>query len=450
MSKRKIFLGAITAIALFVLGPATINKVANGTTNTLPAISEIVEINEVQASEVREKGTDTAIYQGANAQKAQASDTFSIAQIGGSVHGRLYDQWTYRSQVSTGIAMGLRMHTYVWMETGGNTMQTANMLNYFLPKIQTPKGSIVALDYEDGAGPSAQANTDNVLYGMRRIRDAGYTPVLYSGKYYIANHLQLDRILAEFPNSLWIASYADMQIRLEPLWGYFPSMPGVAIWQFTSTARAGGLDYNIDLLGITKKGYKHGDAERPVTKPEAVKEGIQADHTPKKAIEAGYTVKVNFSAKSWSNGASIPGWVKGRSYKVIETNGDKVLLEGIMSWIKRSDIEILQTSAQANAQATSSTYVVRSGDSLSGIAQRYNTTVSALQALNNISNVNLIYPGQTLRVSGQATAQRTYTVRSGDTLGTIAQRLGKSIAALQSANGIRNVNLIYPGQTLKY
>lgn len=407
--------------------------------------------NFAQAATIeREYGTDTAIYQGANAQKVQGSDTFSIAQIGGSVHGRLYDQWTYRSQVSTGIAMGLRMHTYLWMQTAGNSMQTANMLNYFLPKIQTPKGSIIALDYEDGAGPSAQANTDNVLYGMRRIRDAGYTPVLYSGKYYIANHLQLDRILAEFPNSLWIASYADMQVRTSPLWGYFPSMPGVAIWQFTSTGRAGGLDYNVDLLGITKKGYKQGDAERPVTKPEAVKEGIKADHTPKKAIEAGYTVKVNFSAKSWSNGASIPGWVKGRSYKVIETNGDKVLLEGIMSWIKRSDIEILQTSSQANAQATSSTYVVRSGDSLSGIAKRYNTTVSALQALNNINNVNLIYPGQALRVSGQATAQRTYTVRSGDNLSVVASRLGTTVGHLQSMNGIRNANLIYPGQTLRY
>lgn len=448
MSKRKIFLGAITAIALFVLGPATINKVANGTTNTLPAISKIVAVDVIQADE-REYGTDTAIYQGASAQKVQASDTFSIAQVGGSVHGRLYDQWTYRSQVSTGIAMGLRMHTYIWMETGGNTMQTASMLNYFLPKIQTPKGSIVALDYEDGAGPSAQANTDNVLYGMRRIRDAGYTPVLYSGKYYIANHLQLDRILAEFPNSLWIASYADMQIRLEPLWGYFPSMPGVAIWQFTSTGRAGGLDYNVDLLGITKKGYKHGDAERPVTKPEAVKEGIQADHTPKKDISPGYTVKVNFSAKTWSNGASIPDWAKGKSYKVIETNGNKVLLEGIMSWVERSDVEILQTSAQAQTM-TSGTYTVRSGDSLSAIAARFGTTVSALQSANGIRNANLIYPGQVLRVSGQATAQRTYTVRSGDNLSVVASRLGTTVGHLQSMNRIRNANLIYPGQTLRY
>ncbi len=448
MNKKKLLLGVAVTTTLFLTGPIVDNATQN--LDQVPAtVQKIVQVDHVKADE-REFGTDTAIYQGASAQKVQASDTFSIAQVGGSVHGRLYDQWTYRSQISTGIAMRLRMHTYVWMETGGNAMQTANMLNYFLPKIQTPKGSIIALDYEDGAGPSAQANTDNVLYGMRRIRDAGYTPVLYSGKYYIANHLQLDRILSEFPNSLWIASYADMQVRTRPLWGYFPSMPGVAIWQFTSTGRAGGLDYNVDLLGITKKGYKHGDAERPVTKPEAVKEGIQADNTPKKDITTGYTVKVNFSAKTWSNGAGIPNWVKGNSYEVIQTNGNKVLLVGIMSWIDRSNVEILSTAKQNSTQATASTYTVHSGDSLSAIAAKFGTTVSALQSANNIHNANLIYPGQVLKVSGQATTSNTYTVRSGDNLSTIASRLGTTVAHLQSVNGIRNANLIYSGQNLKY
>ena len=448
MNKKKLLLGVAVTTTLFLTGPIVDNATQN--LDQVPAtVQKIVQVDHVKADE-REFGTDTAIYQGASAQKVQASDTFSIAQVGGSVHGRLYDQWTYRSQIGTGIAMRLRMHTYVWMETGGNAMQTANMLNYFLPKIQTPKGSIIALDYEDGAGPSAQANTDNVLYGMRRIRDAGYTPVLYSGKYYIANHLQLDRILSEFPNSLWIASYADMQVRTRPLWGYFPSMPGVAIWQFTSTGRAGGLDYNVDLLGITKKGYKHGDAERPVTKPEAVKEGIQADNTPKKDITTGYTVKVNFSAKTWSNGEGIPNWVKGDSYEVIQTNGNKVLLVGIMSWIDRSNVEILATAKQNAIQPATTTYTVRSGDSLSAIAAKFGTTVSALQSANNIHNANLIYPGQVLKVSGQATTSNTYTVRSGDNLSTIASRLGTTVAHLQSVNGIRNANLIYSGQNLKY
>lgn len=159
---------------------------------------------------------------------------------------------------------------------------------------------------------------------------------------------------------------------------------------------------------------------------------------------------MNFSAKTWSNGAGIPNWVKGNSYEVIQTNGNKVLLGGIMSWIDRSNVEILSTAKQNSAQATASTYTVRSGDSLSAIAVRFGTTVSALQSANNIRNANLIYPGQVIRVSGQASTQRTYTVRSGDNLSVVAGRLGTTVAHLQSVNGIRNANLIYSGQNLKY
>lgn len=370
---------------------------------------------------------------------------------GGAVGNEIYDQWTYRSQISTGIAMGLRMHSYIWMETGSNKMQTARMLNHHLPKIQTPKRSIVALDYEQGATSNVQANTDNVLYGLRRVRDAGYTPLLYTGKWFAQQYLDLNRILAEFPNCIWVASYPTSAINTEPLWAYFPSMNGVAMWQFSSTARADGLDYNVDLLGVTKNGYKHGDAEKPVTKPDAVKDGIVADNTPKKDIRAGYTVKVNFGAKVWSTGQAIPDWVKGSSYEVIQTSGNKVLLKDIMSWIDRSNVEILSTAKQNNAQsATTGTYTVQAGDSLSAIATRFGTTVSALQSANNIRNANLIYPGQVLKVSGQATIMSVYTVRSGDNLSTIAGRLGTTVSHLQSVNGIRNANLIYPGQNLRY
>ena len=448
MNKKKFILGVVASTALFLSGPIADNVVQN--VEKAPAIMQkLAQVDQIKADE-REFGTDTSKYQGPNAQKAKGSDTFSIAQIGGAIGNTLYDQWTYKSQVSTGIAMGLRMHTYIWMETGANQMQTARMLNYHLPKIQTPKKSIVALDYEQGATDNVQANTDNVLYGLRRVREAGYTPLLYTGKWFAQQYLDLNRILAEFPNCIWVASYPTTAINTEPLWAYFPSMDGVAMWQFSSTARADGLDYNVDLLGVTKNGYRHGDAEKPVTKPDAVHQGIVADNTPKKDIEAGYTVKVNFSAKTWASGEAIPQWVKGRSYKVIETNGDKVLLEGIMSWIKRSDIEILQTSSQANTQATTDTYTVRSGDSLSAIASRFGTTVNALQTANGIRNANLIFPGQVLKVSGQATIMSVYTVRAGDNLSVIASRLGTTVSHLQSMNGIRNANLIYPGQTLKY
>ena len=448
MNKKKILLGVVASAALFVSAPLAENTIQN-VSIAPPVVKKLVQTDHVKADE-REFGTDTSKYQGPNAQKVKGSDTFSIAQIGGAVGNEIYDQWTYKTQISTGIAMGLRMHTYIWMETGSNQMQTARMLNYHLPKIQTPKRSIVALDYEQGATSNVQANTDNVLYGLRRVRDAGYTPLLYTGKWFAQQYLDLDRILAEFPNCIWVASYPTTAINDQPLWPYFPSMPGVAMWQFSSTARYGGLDYNVDLLGVTKNGYRHGDAEKPITKPDAVKDGIVADNTPKKDIKSGYIVKVNFSAKTWSNGAGIPDWVKGNSYEVIQTNGNKVLLGGIMSWIDRSNVEILATAKQNAIQPATTTYTVRSGDSLSAIAAKFGTTVSALQSANNIHNANLIYPGQVLKVSGQATTSNTYTVRSGDNLSTIAGRLGTTVSHLQSVNGIRNANLIYPGQSLRY
>lgn len=448
MNKKKFILGVVASTALFLSGPIVDNATQNAD-QTPATVQKLVQVDHIKADE-REFGTDTSKYQGPNAQKVKGSDTFSIAQIGGAVGNELYDQWTYKTQISTGIAMGLRMHTYIWMETGSNKMQTARMLNYHLPKIQTPKRSIVALDYEQGATSNVQANTDNVLYGLRRVRDAGYTPLLYTGKWFAQQYLDLDRILAEFPNCIWVASYPTTAINDQPLWPYFPSMPGVAMWQFSSTARYGGLDYNVDLLGVTKNGYKRGDAEKPITKPDAVKDGIVADNTPKKDIKAGYTVKVNFGAKTWSTGQAIPDWVKGNSYEVIQTSGNKVLLKDIMSWIDRSNVEILATTKQNNAQATSSTYVVRAGDSLSAIAARFGTSVSALQSANNIRNANLIFPGQVLKVSGQATIMSVYTVRVGDNLSTIASRLGTTVSHLQSMNGIRNVNLVYPGQNLRY
>lgn len=395
----------------------------------------------------RAQGTDLSRYQGYTAVKGQANDEFSISQIGGINQGGIYTQDTYHSQVATGIAQGLRMHTYIWYQVGGDKQAAKQCMDYFLPRIQTPKGSIVALDYEDGASASVSANTDAILYGMRRIKQSGYTPVYYSYKPYTLLHVDYKRILAEFPNSLWIAAYKDYAVTTSPDYAYFPSLDGVAEWQFTSMYRSGGLDGNVDLLGITQNGYRKGDAAKPVSKPSAVKQGIKADNTPKTDIKAGYTVKVNFSASKWASGQYIPSWVHGKAYRVQQVSGTRVLLAGIMSWISRNDVEVLQTSAQAK-QTSGSTYTVQSGDSWWSIATRHGMSMYTLAARNGKTIYSMLHPGDRLTISGQTS--RTYTVRRGDTLSSIASRLGVSVSSLASRNHISNINWIYIGQRLVY
>ena len=397
---------------------------------------------------VGDQGVDWSRYQGANGIFGYGHDKFAICQIGGVNGGGIYGQSTYETQVASAIAQGKRAHTYIWYQVGGNASLGEQVLNTFLPQVQTPKGSIVALDYESGASADKQANTNAILHGMRMIKAAGYTPMYYSGKPYTVANVYVDQIIREFPNSLWMAAYPDYNVTPTPNYNVFPSMDGVAIYQFTSTYIAGGLDGNIDLTGITDNGYTKNN--NPENQTPAISQGQQADNTPKSDIAVGNQVKVKFGAGSWATGEAIPSWVKGRTYNVAQVSGNRVLLAGINSWINKADVEIISVSSAPIQSSAVNTYTVRSGDTLSSIAAKFGTSYQALASLNGISNPNLIYVGQVLRVNGSASAGSVYyTVRAGDNLSAIASRYGTSYQSIASLNGLANPNLIFAGQTLK-
>lgn len=121
------------------------------------------------------------------------------------------------------------------------------------------------------------------------------------------------------------------------------------------------------------------------------------------------------------------------------------------------------SSAATNTDASAASYTVKSGDTLSTIASQHNTTVNQIVSLNQLSNPNLIYVGQVLKLknnqttnsssatssSTAATTAGTYTVKAGDTLSAIASRYSTSSSTLASLNSLSNPNLIYVGQVLK-
>jgi putative chitinase len=108
--------------------------------------------------------------------------------------------------------------------------------------------------------------------------------------------------------------------------------------------------------------------------------------------------------------------------------------------------------------STTITYTVVAGDTLGKIAARHTTTVAAIAAANGIANVNLIRVGQKLTIATSGTTAAptpppaattiTYTVVAGDTLSTIAAKYHTTVTAIAVANKIKNVNLIRVGQQL--
>jgi LysM repeat protein len=125
------------------------------------------------------------------------------------------------------------------------------------------------------------------------------------------------------------------------------------------------------------------------------------------------------------------------------------------------------SNANPNATATTvpvqgqGTYVVQAGEGLYSIAVRFNTTVEALAALNNITNPNQIRAGTILRVpavttpttgnpgtGGPTTPPSTHTVRAGENLFRIGLQYNVTVDALALANRLTNANVIYAGQVL--
>ena len=177
-------------------------------------------------------------------------------------------------------------------------------------------------------------------------------------------------------------------------------------------------------------------------------------------ILAGSALKNYINAKNWTaaanemkkyvnaGGRPLPGLIRRRNAEAA------LFLKGVNS----GGATAKPTPQPSKPTTGVSTYTVKSGDNLSTIAARHGLTLTQIANLNpQIKDLNFIKVGQKINIKGKPAAakpkpkEKIYTVKKSDySLGLIAERLGVSLDYIVRKNGIKNPNLIYPGQKLKY
>ena len=146
--------------------------------------------------------------------------------------------------------LGMEVQGYHYATFGGNVAQAQREGIHAVANAKyygVPTGSYLACDYETGASGSVSANTQAVEAFMDEVKKGGYIPLLYSGYYYLKDNINYSDVIRRYGNCLWIADYNGNNIT--PDFEYFPSLPGIIMWQFSNNDH--GVDGDVCVLPLT-------------------------------------------------------------------------------------------------------------------------------------------------------------------------------------------------------
>lgn len=313
------------------------------------------------------------------------------------------------------------------------------------------KKAILVLDFEAKAvsrGPAWAKQWMDRVFSL-----TGVKPLIYMSNSVVHQYDWSAVVAADY--GLWNAGYYAYGTKFygykpdAPLRGGTGKWPGAAIYQYSSEGRLSGYNGDLDInvfYGDAKAWDAYaggkGDSQIPTPAPKP-----QPAPTPNPSMT--YTVQSGdtLSGIAAKYGTTVAALVRLNGI----ANPDLIHVGAVLKITGNGK------PASSSGSSASTTHTVKEGQNLTVIAKKYGTTVDALVKANGISNPNLIYVGQVLRIPGSSgasapkpAASKVYTVKSGDNLSTIAKRLGTSVDSLVKKNGIKNPNLIYPGQKLKY
>lgn len=345
------------------------------------------------------KGIDVSGYQGNIDWKKVKNDgvKFAIIKL-----GTIYDEdensiestfeKNYNECIKNNIPVGVYVYNYCnsieALKKGANwILEVLNKRALNLP---------VYLDMEDktivSEGKAALTNQCNEF--AKILTNAGYKVGVYANLNWFENYLEAKKFNSNI--SVWVAQYYK-ECEYEGKYD---------IWQYSSSGKVDGISGDVDMNYLYNENIiKNTDNNGPEDKTidELAQEVIDGkwgngEDRRKRLEEAGYDYdKVQDKVNSI---LSIPK-------KSIETLAREVI-EG--KWgngterknkLEKAGYDYNKVQDKVNElleSKNSKTYTVKSGDTLSEIAEKYNTTVSKIVKDNNIENANLIYPGQKLKI----------------------------------------------------
>ncbi|PWF22405.1 lysin [Lactobacillus johnsonii] len=205
----------------------------------------------------RSYGVDVSSFQGVElSAMASAGAKYAIVKVS---EGLNYKNPKAPAQVASANSNGMMSAGYHYAHFSASRSQAIVEGNYAVSSARQAgivSGSYLACDYEEGSGNSTtqgySASADAILAFMDTVANAGYKPLLYSGKEILTKRLDIKKVTGKYGTCLWIASYEYKSgTRLDnPDFGWFPSMDNVAIWQFTDNWKGLSVDGNISLIDL--------------------------------------------------------------------------------------------------------------------------------------------------------------------------------------------------------
>lgn len=343
------------------------------------------------------KGIDVSEFQGSiDWDKVKADGIkFAILKL-----GNIYDAQSnykdskfdtnYKNAKAKGIKVGAYIYNYC------NTIDTLKKgLEWAIKKLDGKKMDLpIYLDMEDKdiQGETKETLTNQCNEFAKYIKSKGYQVGVYANANWLKNELDMDKFDKDL--SIWVAQYKVNK----------PQIDNPDIWQYANDGSVSGISGNCDVNYlynediIEESGADTSDKKTIDELAEEVIDGKWGDGEDRKTKleKAGYDYnavqsRVNEILKEQNNKKSVTEVAKdviNGKYGNGEERKKKLEAEGY---------DYAQVQAKVNqllGANVTKTYTVKSGDTLSGIASKYKTTVAKLVKDNNIKNANLIYPGQ--------------------------------------------------------